>query len=245
MQVDTSTSTTRTELIRGLMNRITRMSQLHYITSVAALITTYTVYRTYQLYRNIQHAEYNIQHYAPSMILVLGGDIEREIAGIDLYHKLNQSNTPCILLISSGNLGMDDKQLIELCNRHECVCNYHAVDTVSNYTTTIPYITKHHKHIIILTSEYHMSRAISCAQLLLICGHGVAITPFSAVHEINHNDTDLIKQAQAETRFKCYRDIIRCILYLYVGIDGGFINRFIHPNRIQAAKRNIVSIDNI
>lgn len=218
------------------------MYKLPILTAIGILTLSYTIYRTYKIYRCIKQAERNLQQHVPSLILVLGGDKQREYAAVDLYHKIKHNNNNVKLLISSGEMDYRyDNEIYDLVENNQCICDYNAVDTITNFTTTIQYILKHHhKHIIVLTSDYHIHRALIAAQLIYICGYGIAITPFACITDIdnNNNNSEYIKQIQSETSFKHYRDMLRCIIWLYTGISGETLNYIIHPKRVEAAKRN-------
>lgn len=146
----------------------------------------------------------------PQAILVLGGSASREIAAA----KLARQNPELEIWVSTGenlensieifkSAGIDSARL------H---LDWQAVDTVTNFTTTVEQLQQRQiQHIYLLTSDFHMKRAKAIA-FLVLGSRGIAYTPVSIASE-----------RKAESTIKVTRDVGRSLLWLATGKTGAGI----------------------
>lgn len=143
----------------------------------------------------------------PQAMLVLGGDVEREIFAADFARK----HTDIPIWISSGSnpeyarwvfseAGIDMKRL------H---LDYRAVDTVTNFTTLVDDFAKAKiNSLYLITSEDHIRRAIFVGKIVL-GSRGIHLKPIA------------VKSGRkAESIIKVIRDGIRAVFWLITGKTG-------------------------
>jgi uncharacterized SAM-binding protein YcdF (DUF218 family) len=143
----------------------------------------------------------------PQAILVLGGNPSREVFAAQmarLYPTLD-------IWISSGSLpkyiqGVFQAEAIPLDRLH---IDYRAVDTVTNFTTLVSdFHQRQIHHVFLVTSDYHMPRAIAIATLIL-GSQGITFTPAQV-------STNILP----ESIFRILRDSGRAILWIVTGRTG-------------------------
>lgn len=205
--------------------------------STAALTAPllYLLYRCYTIYNNLQQAKRH-QQYPPTCTLVCGGDGEREIKAVKLMqqHAKERNSRRLDLLVSSGCFGLDDNvyKPLRAADQHALVILDHtAVDTVTNFTSCSQHLrAHHHKHVLLLTSAYHMPRAHACSKVILEYGSGIAVTTHACAPDVQQHD--------AESTSRRLRDVARCLVWLLTGMDGRWLNWLMHRERCEAAERN-------
>ena len=112
----------------------------------------------------------------PELVFVLGGDIDREMAGMEIAKQLNLP-----LLISSGSNPeysdwlIKDKEM----SSYLITKDYRAVDTLTNFTSLIDELYEENvSHLLLVTSDYHIKRAKSIGHIIA-GSRGIKITSLS------------------------------------------------------------------
>jgi len=170
----------------------------------------------------------------PRLVLVLGGDLERERKAAQLCAgdtavlkevagcpwKAEPSVwTSLPVLVSSAHGGAKD--LFARVEAHRLTVDEEAYDTITNFTTSLE-MCKVAEHVLVLTSDYHARRASAVASLVL-GSHGVASTVCVLRHESSQ---------PTESRLRCWRDCARALLWSLTGFHAGeAIGRLFHPER--------------
>jgi uncharacterized SAM-binding protein YcdF (DUF218 family) len=91
--------------------------------------------------------------------------------------------------------------------------DYRAVDTVTNFTTLVSDLEQHHiHHIYLITSDYHMPRAIAIATVVL-GSHGITFTPIAVPSE-----------KAPESKLRVARDVVRSFVWIAIGKTGASLN---------------------
>ncbi len=147
----------------------------------------------------------------PQIILVLGGDIDREVAGIKIAKELNIP-----LIVSSGSNSQYSDWLIkeggisvDLVKR-----DYRAKDTLTNFTSIIDDLKEEEiNHILLITSKYHIDRAKLVGEIIA-SSRGIRLTSLS----IPCKSFCLVK-AQKESVKKKNIDFLRSIIWVMTGKD--------------------------
>ena len=148
----------------------------------------------------IQIALAKSQYPLPQAFFILGGDPARE----DFVAKLAPWYPSFDIWISSGPNPQKTKQIFTSAGVPEKLLHIDssASDTVSNFTSLVGEFKKNHlRHLYLVTSDYHMARAIAIGTIIL-GSEGIAFTPLSVPsHE---RDESLVAIA---------RDISRALLW--------------------------------
>ena len=147
----------------------------------------------------------------PQVILVLGGDIAREIAGIKISKELNIP-----LIISGGSNSQFSDWLIneggiskDLVKR-----DYRAKDTLTNFTSIIDDLNEEGiTHILLITSKYHIKRAKVVGEIIA-SSRGIRLTSLS----IPCKSFCSVK-GQKESVPKKNIDFVRSIIWVTTGKD--------------------------
>lgn len=146
----------------------------------------------------------------PQAILVLGGDPEREMAAAYFAAQHPSLN----IWISTGQVPTVSKAIFRQANvdSDRLHLDYQAVDTVTNFTTTVHQFKRRNiQHIYIITTDFHMRRARAIA-FLVLGTRGIAYTPVS------------VPSSQAsEPLLKVTRDVGRSLLWLVTGKTGASV----------------------
>jgi uncharacterized SAM-binding protein YcdF (DUF218 family) len=88
-----------------------------------------------------------------------------------------------------------------------------ATDTVTNFTTLVEDFKKQHiKHLFLITSDFHMSRAKAIA-FMVLGSQGIAFTPISI-------PTD----QQPESKLKILRDTGRAFIWIFSKYTGSSLD---------------------
>ncbi len=141
------------------------------------------------------------------LILVLGGDIKREYAGIDLARKLSIP-----LILSGGSNPEHAKWLISKSNIPTKLVklDYRAHDTLSNFTSLIDEIKfQGIRHTLLVTSEDHLPRAMNVGRIIA-GSRGIKITSLSVPCK---------PYCQVESFQKHISDVVRAIAWVSTGKD--------------------------
>ena len=147
------------------------------------------------------------QYPQPQAILCLGGDPRREV----LTAKLASQNPQLIVWVSTGSNAKTSNKIFRDAgippNRY--FLDYRATDTVTNFTTLVEDFKQHHiKHLYLITSDFHMSRAKAIG-IIILGSQGIAFTPMQ-----------VRTKRDREPTLKILRDIGRSILWLFSGYTG-------------------------
>jgi uncharacterized SAM-binding protein YcdF (DUF218 family) len=160
-------------------------------------------------------ASYQAPH--PQVILTLGGGPARE----KFTAEFAQEHPNLDIWVSSGippkqALAIFEKAGISTARVH---LDYHAVDTVTNFTTLVDDFQKLHiQHIYLITSDFHLPRAKTIATLVL-GSQGITFTPIS-----------IPSKQPTESLLRIVRDGGRSILWIVSGRTGASFNpRFHQP----------------
>jgi uncharacterized SAM-binding protein YcdF (DUF218 family) len=142
----------------------------------------------------------------PNVILILGGSSDRETFAAQIAH--HQPNLD--IWVSSGSryaasifreAGIPSSQLHFDCR---------ATDTVTNFTTVVgDFKRRGIQHVYVLTSEFHMARAIAIATIVF-GSQGIAFTPISVPNS----------QPRSESRLRILRDVGRSLVWIASGRTG-------------------------
>ena len=143
----------------------------------------------------------------PELVFVLGGDIDREIAGMEIAKQLNLP-----LLISSGSNPeysdwlIKDKGMSSYLIRKD----YRAEDTLTNFTSLIDEFNEENiSHLLLVTSDYHIERAKAIGYIIA-GSRGIKITSLSIPCSL---------ECIQESNNKKNVDIIRSIAWVITGRD--------------------------
>ncbi len=144
---------------------------------------------------------------SPQLILVLGGDIDREISGIKIAKELNLP-----LVISGGSNPEYSNWLIkkEQIPSHLVKRDYRAEDTLSNFTYIVDELSEENiNHIILITSDYHLNRAKIVGEIIA-GSRGIRVTSLSI---------PCPSSCKTEGKRKKNIDILRALTWVATGKD--------------------------
>ena len=147
----------------------------------------------------------------PQVILVLGGDIDREVAGIKIAKELNIP-----LIVSGGSNSQFSDWLIKEEGISEDLVkrDYRAKDTLTNFTSIIDDLNEEDiTHILLITSKYHIARA-KVVGGMIASSRGIRLTSLS----IPCKSFCSVKE-QKESVKKKYVDFLRSIIWVVTGKD--------------------------
>ena len=154
----------------------------------------------------------------PQAALTLGGDVRREYYAARLAAKYPHLE----VWISSGKAPSVSKSIfleagIDLNRLH---IDAQAVDTVTNFTTTVEQFQKRGiKHLYIVTSDFHMKRAKAIA-FLILGSKGIAYTPVFVHSSV----------APPESNLRIIRDIVRSIAWIMTKRTGYRLGAYFSAN---------------
>ncbi len=151
----------------------------------------------------------------PQAMLVLGGGTEREVAAASFAAQ----HPNLKIWISTGQKPATSAAVFRLAgvDQNRLILDYRAVDTVTNFTTTVrSFQQRKITHIYIVTSDFHMRRARAIA-FLVLGSRGIAYTPIAV---------DSTRSSK-ESTLRTVRDIARSLLWLATGKTGAQIGIFI------------------
>ncbi len=117
-----------------------------------------------------------INNQSPQLILVLGGDIDREVSGMKIAKELALP-----ILISGGSNLEYSNWLIKKENIPSTLVrrDYRAEDTMTNFTYIVDELYQENiNHILLITSDYHLSRAKIVGEIIS-GSRGIKVTSLS------------------------------------------------------------------
>jgi uncharacterized SAM-binding protein YcdF (DUF218 family) len=147
----------------------------------------------------------------PQGILTLGGGIDREQFTAQFAQHFPNLN----IWISAGT--SSDKAYPIFQNlgipKHRLHLDYHAVDTVTNFTSLVSEFHRHRiQHLYLITSNFHMPRAKAIATIVL-GSQGITFTPVSVPSDRPN-----------ESLLHILRDCGRSLLWVFTGRTGASFN---------------------
>ncbi len=148
-----------------------------------------------------------LNHQSPQLILVLGGDINREIAGIKIAKQLNLP-----ILISGGSNLEYSNWLIKKENIPSSLVkrDYRAKDTLTNFTYIVDELWQEEvNHILLITSDYHLNRAKIIGEIIS-GSRGIRVTSLSV---------PCSSFCKEEGNRKRHIDLLRAIAWVTTGKD--------------------------
>lgn len=168
----------------------------------------------------------------PQAIVTLGGNQSREYATAKLARNYPQMQ----VWISSGSLPKNTFKTFALmgASTERLHLDYSATDTVTNFTTILPQLQRQNiKHIYLVTSDYHMSRAQAIAAIVL-GSHGIAFTPISVPSNMPQESVSRI-----------LRDMGRSMFWIVTGRSGSELksNSCREKNRWEAMVELLIDKD--
>ena len=156
-----------------------------------------------------------IAHYQapyPQAILTLGGGPDREkftaqfaqlVPNIPIWVSTGISNQQALQIFQTAGIS---EERIRLDRR--------AIDTVTNFTTLVKDLKKQDiQHIYLITSDFHMPRAVAIATIVL-GSHGIAFTPIP-----------IPSKNQPEPKLEILRDSGRSLFWLLTGRTGASLKK--------------------
>ncbi len=143
----------------------------------------------------------------PQVILVLGGDIDREVLGLKMASKLK------LPIIISGGSNIEYSEWLvkregvptEMVRR-----DYRAKDTLGNFTSLVDELYQEGaNHLFLITSEDHFNRALTVGNIVA-GSRGIKLTGISV---------PCSSYCKKESQEKYYIDIIRALTWVISGKD--------------------------
>jgi len=143
----------------------------------------------------------------PQLILVLGGDVERERVAGELARRdglpvlVSGGSNPEYAAWQFGQQGLEQGR-VQL--------DYRATDTLSNFTSVVDELRRARvRHVLLVTSSDHMNRALLVGRLVA-GSRGITLTPVSVPCR---------ELCQPEGRRKVWGDGLRAGLWVLTGRD--------------------------
>ena len=148
----------------------------------------------------------------PQAILTLGGSPDREVFTAKFARLV--PNLP--IWVSTGMPKARAKKIFSqagIANRRINL-DYRALDTVTNFTTLVKDFQQAHiQHIYLITSSFHMSRAVAIATIVL-GSHGITFTPIPVP-----------SKQTSEPKLEIVRDTFRAVFWLFTGHTGARLKK--------------------
>ena len=144
---------------------------------------------------------------APELVLVLGGDVDRERVGARLARQLELP-----LLVSGGSNREYAKWLLqeERMNPELVTLDYRARDTLSNFTSLVDeFQSEGIQHVLLVTSENHLPRSMAVGQVVA-GSRGIRLTGVPVACSAD---------CEQEVRLKQIRDWLRAMAWVITGRD--------------------------
>jgi uncharacterized SAM-binding protein YcdF (DUF218 family) len=141
------------------------------------------------------------------LILVLGGDADRERVAADLARR---DGLP--VLVSSGSNPEYAQWLFHQqgLDQRRVQLDYRATDTLSNFTSVVDELKRAKvRHVLLVTSSDHMNRALLVGRLVA-GSRGIALTPVAV---------PCGQRCEPEGRRKVWGDGLRAALWVLTGRD--------------------------
>ena len=143
----------------------------------------------------------------PQMILVLGGDVERERVAAELAQRdglpvlVSGGSNPEYAHWLFGRQGLDERR-VQL--------DYRATDTLTNFTSIVDELRRAKvRHVLLVTSSDHMERALLVGRMVA-GSRGIGLTPVA----VSCGD-----RCEPEGRRKVWGDGLRAALWVVTGRD--------------------------
>ena len=143
----------------------------------------------------------------PQMILVLGGDVERERVAAELAQRdglpvlVSGGSNPEYAHWLFGRQGLDERR-VQL--------DYRATDTLTNFTSIVDELRRAKvRHVLLVTSSDHMERALLVGRLVA-GSRGIGLTPVAV---------PCGGRCEPEGRRKVWGDGLRAALWVVTGRD--------------------------
>ena len=174
-----------------------------------AVLIFFSTFIGYRYLLPFLKSQFNNQQ--PQVILVLGGDIDREVAGIKIAKELNIP-----LIISGGSNSQFSDWLIKEggISKDLVKRDYRAKDTLTNFTSIIDDLKEEKiTHILLITSKYHIERAKVIGEIIA-SSRGIRLTSLS----IPCKSFCSVKE-QKESAPKKNIDFLRSIIWVVTGKD--------------------------
>lgn len=144
----------------------------------------------------------------PQLILVLGGDVAREVRAAELAERRGLP-----VVVSGGSNPEYAQWLFEQRQglpREQVQLDYRARDTLSNFTSLVDDLRRARiRHALLVTSSDHMDRALLVGRIVA-GSRGIVLTPVPV---------DCGAQCQPEGRRKVWGDGLRAWLWVLSGSD--------------------------
>ena len=144
---------------------------------------------------------------APQLVLVLGGDVDRERVGARLARELKLP-----LLVSGGSNPEYATWLIqdEGLEVERVELDYRAQDTLGNFTSLVDELQDRQvKHLLLVTSADHLARSMAVGQVVA-GSRGIHLTGVPVACE---------PRCVSESSLKTWRDWIRAVAWVATGRD--------------------------
>ena len=144
---------------------------------------------------------------APQLVLVLGGDVDRERVGARLARELELP-----LLVSGGSNPEYATWLIqdEGLEVERVELDYRAQDTLGNFTSLVDELQDRQvKHLLLVTSADHLARSMAVGQVVA-GSRGIHLTGVPVACE---------PRCVSESSLKTWRDWIRAVAWVATGRD--------------------------
>ncbi len=163
---------------------------------------------------------------SPQIVLVLGGDIDREHVGIK---TANDFNLP--LIVSGGSNPEHANWLIQKAGVpiNQVTLDYRAKDTLTNFTSLVDELSGQGiKHILLITSKDHLPRAIAVGNIIA-GSRGIHLSSVSV---------SCSPYCQKESIYKQMVDICRAIAWVATGRDLKILSQqSFHESLIKGVKK--------
>jgi len=186
-----------------------------------------------RMWMSVKYAESN----PPVAILVLGGDAQRERYAVE---RLNAH--PLITFISSGSLVITDpvfegrRDMVQLDRR--------AVDTLTNFSTMSDvFIKRRFRHVLVITSSYHIPRAKAIGRIVLGCS-GISSTYEASDSNVTDVDASTRYLQSSESYVRTSRDVLRALFWAAYRVDGRMMSSMFQNARPYLVGAQLASSSN-
>lgn len=148
-----------------------------------------------------------LDHSSPDLVLVLGGDVDREHMGARLAKQLDLP-----LVVSGGSNVEYANWLVEEAQLQpdQVTLDYRARDTLGNFTSLVDELARRQvQHVLLVTSEDHLARSMAVGQVVA-GSRGIHLTGVPV---------DCEPSCQQEGRVKQVSDWLRAVAWVVTGRD--------------------------
>ncbi len=143
----------------------------------------------------------------PELVLVLGGDIDREHVGAQLASELSLP-----LVVSGGSNPEHAQWLVQEAGlpENQFKLDYRAQDTLENFTSLVDeFYEQGIQHALLVTSEDHLPRSMEVG-FLVAGSRGIRLTPIAV---------SCAAYCNQESRLKRSFDWFRALTWVMTGLD--------------------------